>query len=250
MKEKTLYEFSLKDDKGKERKFRILKPNRRQIEDAEMEYAVEMSKCIKRGILTKTMLAKKYSDSGGLMSEQQAKRLMSLYHDIAEKTNEHGRLSSLQKKTKKVKEQISKLEEEIAEIKREIVDIETSNVSLFNQTAESKAQNATVKWYTINLTQQEVDGEWENVYEGEEYEDRLESFYEKEDNEDEEDIYFEAMGKVVSVLALWFFNQGSNQQEFDELLAEFVAEEEEEEAQEESEASGEDENDSSDESEG
>ena len=49
---------------------RIAEPSRRQVEDADMEFSIEMSKCIKKGILTKAMLAKKYSDSGGLLSEE------------------------------------------------------------------------------------------------------------------------------------------------------------------------------------
>ena len=58
----------------------ILKePNRRQIEEADMEYSIEMSQCVKRGILTKAMLAKKYSDSGGLLAEQDAKNLSKKY---------------------------------------------------------------------------------------------------------------------------------------------------------------------------
>ena len=43
---------------------KIKKPSRRELEDAELEFRVEMSKCIKKGILTKAMLAKKYSDTG------------------------------------------------------------------------------------------------------------------------------------------------------------------------------------------
>ena len=39
----------------------IYEPSRRQVEEADMEFSVEMSKCIKRGILTKAMLAKKYA---------------------------------------------------------------------------------------------------------------------------------------------------------------------------------------------
>ena len=55
----------------------ILKePNRRQIEEADMEYSIEMSQCVKRGILTKAMLAKKYSDSGGLLAEEDAKTIL------------------------------------------------------------------------------------------------------------------------------------------------------------------------------
>ena len=45
--------------------FRIKRPSRRELEDGELEYSVEMSNCIKRGILTKAMLYKKYSDDIG-----------------------------------------------------------------------------------------------------------------------------------------------------------------------------------------
>ena len=47
----------------------VKRPNRRELEEAELEYSIEMSKCIKKGILTKAMLGKKYSDTGGLFSE-------------------------------------------------------------------------------------------------------------------------------------------------------------------------------------
>ena len=33
----------------------ILQPNRRQMEEAELEYSIEMSNCIKRGILTSNL---------------------------------------------------------------------------------------------------------------------------------------------------------------------------------------------------
>ena len=47
---------------------KLKRPSRRELEDAELEYSVEMSKCVKRGILTKAMLFKKYSDTGGVRS--------------------------------------------------------------------------------------------------------------------------------------------------------------------------------------
>mgnify|MGYP003681594406 FL=1 len=59
-------------------KIKIYEPSRRQVEDADMEFSIEMSKCIKKGILTKAMLAKKYSDSGGLLSEEDSTELMRL----------------------------------------------------------------------------------------------------------------------------------------------------------------------------
>ena len=54
----------------------ILKePNRRQVEEADMEYSIEMSQCVKRGILTKAMLANKYTDTGGLIAQEDAKSI-------------------------------------------------------------------------------------------------------------------------------------------------------------------------------
>lgn len=81
----------------------LRKPTRRQIEEADLEYSVEMSKCIKKGILTKAMLAKKYSDTGGMLSENESKKLVDLYKKIYDLQNESIRLesSTKRKKTKK-----------------------------------------------------------------------------------------------------------------------------------------------------
>ena len=69
----------------KELPFKILikEPTRRELEEADMEFSIEMSECIKKGILTKAMLAKKYSDTGGVLSENDAKRLVDLYGELA-----------------------------------------------------------------------------------------------------------------------------------------------------------------------
>ena len=52
------------------------------------------------------------------------------------------------------------------------------------------------------------------------------------------------MSKIISVLAIWFFNQGSGQEEFDEMLKEIEQQEEEEPLEK---PSGEEKNDNSDE---
>ena len=67
----------------------IKDPTRRELEEADMEYSIEMSRCVKKGILTKAMLAKKYSDTGGLLSENDAQRLVELYGELAELEGEY-----------------------------------------------------------------------------------------------------------------------------------------------------------------
>ena len=80
---------------------RLKRPSRRELEDAELEYSVEMSRCVKRGILTKAMLYKKYSDTGGVWSEEDAKEYGRLYKEIFDIQNEYARLELVEKKTEK-----------------------------------------------------------------------------------------------------------------------------------------------------
>ena len=44
-------------------KFVVKKPSRRLVDESEVFYSVELSKCIKQGIVTKAMLQKKYADT-------------------------------------------------------------------------------------------------------------------------------------------------------------------------------------------
>ena len=81
----------------------IFNPSRRQIEDADMEFSVEMSKCIKKGILTKAMLAKKYSDSGGLLSEDDSQNLMRLYRELTEVQQSLAKIVGKKNKSKEEK---------------------------------------------------------------------------------------------------------------------------------------------------
>ena len=85
---------------------RLKRPSRRDLEEAELEYSVEMSRCVKKGILTKAMLYKKYSDTGGVWSEDDAKDYGKLYKEIFDIQNEYVRLESVNKKTKKQKEKL------------------------------------------------------------------------------------------------------------------------------------------------
>ena len=194
----------------------LKKPTRRQIEEADLEYSVEMSKCIKKGILTKAMLAKKYSDTGGMLSENESKRLVDLYKKIYDLQNENIRLESSTKK-KENKEKINEIVEGLTKTRKEIIDIESNYRSLFDHTADSKAQNRLLLWYILNLTYLKTDSESpeELYFKGEDFEDKLQSFYEKEESADEN--YGVISKKVSTLVAFWFFNQASSEKDFEEL---------------------------------
>jgi hypothetical protein len=223
---KEIYRFEIGEE-DKKRHFLVSKPTRKQAEEAETIYAVEMSKCIRMGILTKNMLAKKYADTGGVLSEEMAKNLSGYYHELNVLTSEFTRLTTTKNKTKKVKEQLKKIEADLVDVRRKIVDIESANYSLFNQTAEAKAQNRVITWYALNLTHEEIGGEWKPYFEGEDFDEKQEIYYEKEDSSDEQ--YHEMITVVGTVVAFWFFNQGLEQEEFTPLLEEFLHQEGDEE---------------------
>ena len=71
----------------------IKNPSRRNIEDAELQFSIEMSNCIKKGILTKGMLLKKYSDSGGFILEADRVELGKLYSFIITQQENYQQLT-------------------------------------------------------------------------------------------------------------------------------------------------------------
>tara|TARA_A100001201_G_C4037759_1_gene185697 strand:+ start:94 stop:849 length:756 start_codon:yes stop_codon:yes gene_type:complete len=197
---------------------KIKRPSRRELEDAELEYSVELSRCVKKGILTKAMLFKKYSDTGGVWSEDDAQDYGKLYKEIFDIQNEYVRLENVEKKTEKQKEKLEKLKEDLAFTKRKIVNAESSMHSLFDHTADTKAQNRLLLWYTLMLThiQREDDEDPLPYFEGEEFEEKINDYYGKEDNSS--DLYQAIVKKVTTILAFWFFNQASTPDEFNKLI--------------------------------
>ena len=197
---------------------KIKRPSRRDLEEAELEYSVEMSRCVKKGILTKAMLYKKYSDTGGVWSEDDAKDYGRLYKEIFDIQTEYVRLETVEKKTAKQEEKLESLKEELSIKKRKIINSETSMQSLFDHTADTKAQNRLLLWYTLMLTniQREDDEDPKPYFIGDDFDKRIDDYYTKED--ENSDFYGLLVQKVSTILAFWFFNQASTPEEFNKLI--------------------------------
>tara|TARA_R100001163_G_scaffold30752_1_gene24173 strand:- start:1467 stop:2222 length:756 start_codon:yes stop_codon:yes gene_type:complete len=197
---------------------RLKRPSRRELEEAELEYSIEMSRCVKKGILTKAMLFKKYSDTGGAFTEAENKDYYKIYKQVFESQNEYIRLESSENKTKEDEKRIEELKEEIIEGKKKMVDAESSMQTIFDHTADVKAQNRLLLWYTLMLTNTQEEGEDEPTpyFKGIDFDDKLEDYYSKE--EEASDFYGKLVQKVTTILAFWFYNQASTPDEFSDLL--------------------------------
>ena len=192
--------------------YRIImkQPTRRQIEEAELEFSVEMSNCIKKGVLTKAMLAKKYSDTGGLLAEDDAKALTKMYVSYGELSQESEKLNvKTTGRTEKDDARIKEISGEISLLRKDIINVETSYANLFNHTADVRAENKVIQWYILNLTHIQKDDEDSSkpLFEGRDFEDKLQRYYELEEEGDE--VYDIIGGKIAALFSFWYYSSGA-----------------------------------------
>jgi len=211
VKKAVPFEFILKD------------PSRRELEEADMEFSIEMSRCIKKGVLTKAMLAKKYSDTGGLLSEGDANRLVDLYARLAELEANYTKRTIKNRDSKKlsakVKEELDNLTAQLAITRRDIVELESSYQTVFNHTADVKAQNRIILWYIVHLTffkEKESKEEAKPFFDGDTFEDKVDNYYAKEELDDA--LFGAVAGKLASLLSYWYFSNNTSKEQFDKIL--------------------------------
>ena len=200
----------------------LKEPTRRQLEDADMEYSIEISRCVKKGVLTKAMLAKKYSDTGGILTEKDAQRLVDLYSELADLEMEMAKRGSAPNAKQKDGKDKKGLGGKIAMARREIVNLESAYQSLFNHTADIKAQNRVILWYMVNLAHVKSDKEGEEptpLFEGKDFEQRIDNYYQKD--EDGDTLLGRLSSKLAAVISYWYFSERPTQEEFDGIINEF-----------------------------
>jgi len=233
-KSKWLYEFEVKDlqeveetedsvnEKGEKvsitRKIKkvvpvsikILRPSRKMYDKAELYYGVKLSEGIKAGLLTKALLAKRYEDDGGSMSEREKEEYFEAYYALLEKENEYQRLQlnldnvDPQEKDKLMMDALY----EILDLRRDLREIEEQQSSLFNQTAENRAKNQVLMWWVLQLG---FVGE-EPLFTGS-MEEREEQYEVIEDAADP--FLEEAVKKLAYFISFWYSGQAEEKEDFD-----------------------------------
>ena len=196
-------------------KFIIKKPTRRLADEAEIYYSIRLSKAIKMGIVTKAMLIKKYADTGGALSENESKNLLKSIKELNDLENEYKLLKATNKD--KDEKRITELELEISKLKRHMIDLESSLQSVYQHTADAKAERETLLWYVVNLAKYVDENEEElDWFEGLDAEEKLENFYEKYDTE--EGFDFDVVSKISKIVGYWFYAQESSPEQIDKFI--------------------------------
>lgn len=196
------------------------KPGRRDEEEGDLFYSKKMHEFMKAGILTRAMMANKYKDTGGFVSEATAKEYGETVLRYIELEKEIALLKATKKATAKQKEKVENLEKEFAATQKKIIDLQTYQDSLMKESADDKAQNELLRWYALNFfyVQKDEEDEPELYFKGETYEDKLDSYYELED--EMSDLHKQIAPKIGTAVAVYYYRRVKNPEEFKKIIEE------------------------------
>lgn len=231
---KEIYSFDVtikndgeEEESGKDYRIVIKAPNRSESEEADLQYSIEISNLLKKGVLTRAMLLKKYDElTGG--DQHRLKRHM---EQIREKSREYhlasydlGELLVRNKDKKRVakkdKDTIEELKLKVSGLKQEIVLLESEYSQLFEFTADSKASQKQILWYLAHLCfYSEDDSEgWQPLVPGENWEEKRNYLYDIEDAEESiNPLVEQSLGKCLAFISLWYHSVNPSLQDFEDL---------------------------------
>ena len=207
----------------------LKKPNRKLYEQADLFYGIKLSEGIKAGLLTKSLLAKRYSNDGGFLSEPEKEKYSSLYITLFELETELQRIQvNLDERTgEQKKELIKEVTVKMLETRRELQEFELAQQSLFDQTAEVRAKNQTVMWWLLTLSFFKEGEEALPVFGEGDNDDKLARYDEYEEQDDE--FWNEAIKKLAYFVSFWESGQANSWEDFDNVAEKLEPQEENEE---------------------
>jgi hypothetical protein len=193
----------------------IKQPSRKNMEDADLQYSIEMSSCIKKGILTRGMLMKKYADTGGVLTESDAQEMLKIYANIAHLEQEYT--SMIARTENRDKEKETKILEQIMAGRQRLMQLESSYSNLISNTADMIAVNNVIRWYCLTLIHKQAmpDGPIEPMFPGYTLEDKIETLHKLDEEQDP--LYVKTYNKLASFVAFWYYSKDATREDFDSL---------------------------------
>ena len=210
-----------KKNKTKEQvKVFIRKPTRALFDEDELFYGVSLSEGIKAGLLTRALLAKRFTNDGGVLSEEEKNVYATLYVGLFEKQNEFQKLSikDESERTEAEKERYKQVIVDLTTLRTQIQDFETAQASLFDQTAENRARNKTILWWVLQLAYIVNEKNEETPFFGNgEFESKLRIY----DTIEESGSEFEGLvcRKLAYFVSFWYVGRAASQEDFERLAA-------------------------------
>lgn len=216
---------TVKEEKPVE--FAIKKPNRVLFDDAELFYGVKLAEAIKAGMLTKTLMIKKYEKDGGIFTENELERIKNILEalaetqakfDILEKTEEAQELSEEDKKEKE------NLQNMLKSLRLELMEVENNKNNIFEQTAENRAKNKMLMWWILQLCYRKEGEIYSPLFGEGSYEQKIIKYDEIEEGNDK--FLKRVLTKFAYFISFWYAGKATSEEDFKN-VEEFVNKENE-----------------------
>ena len=135
----------------------LKRPTRKLYDNCNLFYSVKISEGVKAGLLTRPMIAKRYKNDGGGLSETEQKEFGEKYNELLLKEKEFQLYQMNLQEDRDIThlQRQDKLEEvvtEIEEIKAGLEQYEVTAESFYEHTAEARAARMTNMWWLFYLT--------------------------------------------------------------------------------------------------
>jgi hypothetical protein len=182
-------------------KLAILKPDRKLFKAAEMFYAKAISDYLKAGLLPYSLVAKRYANDGGVLTDKERDR-------IKELKDEARKLEGVFYGNKTGENSVTQEERNDALVRINDINLEVSNISnsysdIFDSTAEVKARNDTIEWWVLFLLYINLDGkDYKPLFGDGTHEERIQKLEDLEDKENPFEI--ESIKKLSYLISFWF----------------------------------------------
>lgn len=220
---KDLYTFSVSFNMPNSKKkdkvdIIIKKPNNSMIENAEFYYASKFNEYLNAGFLSKAMVQKKLSDLGGALGKTTEESITNEIANIFDAQRVVQFYSSSESElTEDQKQKLDKAKKLLSKSQKTLLEYNTNISSMFNQTADVKAQEKLIKWLALfccfyKETVGSKTSEFE-LFEGATLKEK-ETFYANilDEEYDENDLDFFRKAEIVKnatatigqVLAIWY----------------------------------------------
>ena len=193
---------------------RIIKPDRKLFDDAELFYGVQLSEGIKSGLLTRSLLAKRYQNDGGALSDPEKEQYANLYIKLFQIESDTQRVQvnlnnlSSDEKNEKIKELLL----EAAEVRKKLQEFELYQSSLFDQTAENRARNKTIMWWVLHLSYIKYKEDYTSLFGEGDFSLRLNKYDEIEENDS--DFEKEVVKRCAYFTSLWYIGRAITPEDF------------------------------------
>ncbi len=197
----------------------LRKPGRSLFDEAELFYGVKLSEGIKAGLLTRQLLAKRFSNDGGILSNDDKNKYADLYMKLFDIQNKIERLSLTDgtERTEEEKKNYENLVKETTVIKDSLIEFEMGQASLFDQTAENRARNKTILWWVVNLAHfEDEEGKQTPIFGSGTFDQKIAEYDKIEEVDD--DFSDSLLKKLLYYVSFWYIGKAQTKEDFEELL--------------------------------